>query len=95
MLIFLLFHTMRKILVIYLSSFQEKYLDHLEESTYEVLDDTRSYVVADVKAETRKRKSPTRYDRNKSSEGQNQTKRIRFLEKESKKGKRVSISYIT
>ncbi|GES85296.1 hypothetical protein GLOIN_2v1739297 [Rhizophagus clarus] len=68
---------------------KEKYLDHLEESTYEVLDDTRSYVVADVKAETRKRKSPTRYDRNKSSEGQNQTKRIRFLEKESKKGRRV------
>ncbi|CAG8538180.1 3099_t:CDS:2 [Funneliformis caledonium] len=30
---------------------KEKYLDHLEESTYEVLDDTRSYVVADVKAE--------------------------------------------
>ncbi|CAB5180502.1 unnamed protein product [Rhizophagus irregularis] len=75
---------------------KEKYLDHLEESTYEVLDDTRSYVVADVKAETGKRKSarseiPTRYDRNKSSEGQNiviesghdeqkQTKRVRFHE---------------
>ena len=62
--------------VIYLSSFQIKYLDHLEESTYEVLDDTRTYVVADVKAETRKRKSAgseitTRYDRNKSNEGQN------------------------
>jgi len=104
MLIFLLFHTMRKILVIYLSSFQEKYLDHLEESTYEVLDDTRSYVVADVKAETRKRKSPTRYDRNKSSEGQSivfesghdeqkQTKRVRFHKEKSKKtsGKRVNI----
>ncbi|CAG8476788.1 7451_t:CDS:2 [Acaulospora morrowiae] len=83
-----------------------KYIDNLEKSTYEVLDDTRSYVIEDVKAETGKRKSagseiPTRYDRNKSSEGQSivfesghdeqkQTKRVRFHKEKSKKtsGKR-------